>query len=227
MQEYSVIFVNNSNNLTSACLFQKMPRVNQSGLFQLAWQASKAYPTVSVRFQWTVSYDFIWGKTGKLEAGISFFAAQVVPANLSTTNQITFDYLSGAYLFKNQSQGAAPNSLTILESAQIPADQTTSIGIGMSGKGTCVLQASPNLNVNFTPDSPPQYFITAGDYAQGDVLPSTILNAVAPIVFPTNVYSMTAILKQNNTWDVQTTQAVNAIYLEALSTNPKAKWGIF
>jgi hypothetical protein len=71
----------------------------------------------------------------------------------------------------------------------------------MSGSGTFVVPASPNLNLVFTPH--PKYWVTAGTFATGEVLDSEQLTNTAAVEFPPGVYAMVATLQLDNTWTVQ------------------------
>lgn len=46
---------------------------------------------------------------------VSGTSAQVWPADSSTSNQVTFDYVGGAFTFEDQTQGPAAGSLSILQ----------------------------------------------------------------------------------------------------------------
>lgn len=221
-QTYTLIVVNNSSNPGNACVYQKDPDLGVPNVMSLAWFAKYAFPTTTLRFSWTVDYNFVWSQTGQLVPGVMFTASQSPSANLSTTNQITLDYQSGAYDFTNQTQGPEAGTLYIREGPSVPLNQAA-VGIGMSGFGTFVVQAQPNLNLTFTPD--PEYWITFGTYSQGQVLNIGSITNPAQIVFPPNIFSMTAILDQSNKWSVQSTATVNAAHVSALKSSSSARWG--
>lgn len=46
------------------------------------------------------------------------------------------------------------------------------------------------------------YWVTAGDFEQGEVLDVTEIANAAAVVFPPGVFAMTAVLGANNTWTV-------------------------
>jgi len=222
--DYNLIFVNNSSQLGSACVYQQDPGIGMLDVLSLAWFSKAAAPTSRVQFNWTGDYSFVWSETGTLVPGAMFTASQTWDADLSRTNQVQFTYLAGgAYTFQNQTHGPRPGSLYILEDGTIPPNQA-SVGIGMGGSGTFVMQAQPNMQAIFTPT--PQYWITFGNYIQGEVLDLTTINNPAEIVFPPNVYSMTAILSPNNTWTVAPTSSINRAFGESRKNNPEALWGV-
>lgn len=70
----------------------------------------------------------------------------------------------------------------------------------MSGKGTFVTQAQPNLHLVFTPH--PRYWIAAGTFTEGEVLDQETITNAAEVAFPANVYAMQAVLAADNTWTV-------------------------
>lgn len=219
--QYSLIFVNNSTQTGDACVYQQDPNITDPNVMSLAWFSKKAAPTTTVQFDWTIDYSFVWSETGQLRPGVMFTASQTWAADLSTTNQVQFTNLGGAYTFQNQTQGPQQGSLYILEDNTIPPNQA-SVGVGMSGSGTFAVQAQPNTTAIFTPH--PQYWITFGNYVQGEVLDITTISSAANIVFPPSTYSMTAILNADNTWTVQPTSSVNAALVAGREHDRSLRW---
>ncbi|HEX8254463.1 MAG TPA: protein rhiA [Thermoanaerobaculia bacterium] len=204
--EYTVIFQNNSSNAVSACIYQVDTNIFAPNAQSLAWFAKAAAPTTRAVFNWTVDYCFTWAETGELIPGVLFAASQTWAADLTSTNQITFSTAGGMYMFSNQQQGPRPGSLYIREDSAIPLKQAA-VGIGMSGAGTFAMQAQPNMNLVFTPN--PKYYITFGEFTPGEVLDIPSIANKAELQFPPNVYSMTAVLNEDNTWSVMPTSQVN------------------
>lgn len=200
--QYSVIFINNSNNQGSACLYQRDPNIGIPNVMSLAWFARTSFPTTKIQFQWTIDYCFVWSQTGQLVPGVVFEASQVWPADLSNTNQVTFTNQGGAYTFLNQMAGPQQGSLFIRVDNTVPPYQAA-VGIGMSGAATFATQAQPNWSLVFTPH--PQFWIAFGNFTQGEVLDVEAISNPAQIQFPANVYSMTATLNPDNTWTIQPT----------------------
>jgi len=205
--KYSVQFRNHSSNNGSVCVYQTQPDLS-SNVMSLAWFTQYVYQTSTATYSWSIDYSFVWAETGELMPGITFLDTQNWSADLSTTNKVTFthDAQHGAYTFKDQTAGSA-GSLTIVEDNTIPLKQA-SVGIGMSGAGTFVVQAQPNLSLIFTPH--PQYWITFGNYTQGEVLDITSITNAALLSFPTGVYSLVATLNQDNTWTIEPLAQANA-----------------
>jgi hypothetical protein len=225
--QYTLVFVNHSSRTADVCVFQQDPLLLSVGSLEtVAWLVQPANPTTVVTFQWTADYDFVWSAPGKLAPGVQVSSAQVWPADLSTKNQVTFTKTDGAYTFQNQTQGLTAGRLIISEISTIPAQQAA-VGIGAAGAATFVVQAQPNLSLTFTPSATPQYWITFGSYLAGQVLDVTGIpaNEKIQVVFPFNVYSMTATLNADNTGSVVPTTAVNAAFLAARKKDPMAVWG--
>lgn len=208
--QYTLTVVNDSTNFVDMCMYQIDPDIGVPDVLSLAWFTKPAEPTTTVVFTWTVSYSFIWSETGTLQPGVSFNASQTWPADPSVVgvssatkagNQIGFtDPPDEAYTFvSTPTTGAKAGTLYVTEDATIPLKQA-SVGIGMSGSGTFAVQAQPNENLSFTPN--PVYYLAAGTYEQGEVLDIGSVNNPTAIRFPAGVFSLTAVLLEDNTWKV-------------------------
>ena len=220
---YNLLFQNNSTNTGSVCIYQTDPDISDPNVLSLAWFAQGAAPTTQIGFDWTVDYSFVWSQTGVLKSGVRFAASQTWPADLSKANQVTFTNTGGIYTFRDQTAGARAGSLYVTEDGSLPINQT-SVGIGMSGKGTFAVQAQPNQNVVFTPH--PKYWIAFGNFQPGQVLDVGTINNPAEISFPPNTYSMSAILNRDNSWTISTLSRVNAAFLRAKEKQGDlAVWG--
>jgi hypothetical protein len=211
-QKYAIRAMNSSTNSGSFCIFQQDPNLGVSGALPVVWFSKYVHPQTAVRFDWTTDYNFVWSETGLLSPGVDFDASQVFDADLQGLNQITLTYIGGAYTFSNQGKGPKPGPLYIREDASIPLKKA-SVGIGMSGSATFVVQAQPNLSLNFTPL--PRYYIAFGDYTQGEALALPEMTNTAEIAFPQNIYSMAAILNADNSWTVDSTLSMNKSLVEA------------
>lgn len=204
--QYSLRVFNNSSNTGDTCVYQQDPDLGVANAMPLAWMAKRGHPQTTIVFRWCVLYDFVWSESGLLAPGAVVDASQTFEADLQNANQITLTFTDGAYTFINQMKGPQPGKLYVLQDQSIPLRQAC-VGIGMSGLGTFVVQAQPNIGLTFTPH--PRYYLTFGEYQQGEVLePSTINNPVE-IQYPANIYSMTAILNPDNSWTVMTTTSAN------------------
>jgi rhizosphere induced protein len=221
---YSLIFQNNSSNGWTAAVYQQAPNISQQDVMSLAWFAQAADPSTTVTFYWQINYDFVWSETGTLVPGVLFSASQNWSTNPEgQNNQVGFTYGNGGpFTFNNQTAGPQQGTLYIAQDGTIP-ENTAAVGIAMSGAGTFVVQAEPNITASFTPT--PNYWITFGDYVQGQVMDIQQITSAAQIVFPVNVTSMTATLNANNSWTVQQTSLVNAALVQARRRNPRARWG--
>lgn len=198
-QNYQLYFVNNSTMSGNACVYQQDPN-RMPNVMSLAWFTKAANPNTTLMFNWDIQYNFVWSQTGMLVPGVVFFASEKVNADLSQQNKIGFSYQNNAFTFqKPPVQGPQAGTIFIEQDGTIPAN-TASVGIGMSGAGTFAVQAQPNVLATFTPH--PEYWITFGNYQQGEVMDIGTITQKAQISFPPNVYVMTATLNADNTWKV-------------------------
>jgi rhizosphere induced protein len=205
---YSIYFDNQSNNTGSVCVYQKEPDIKDPKVMSLAWFSKPAHPTTKVQFKWQIKYNFVWDQTGELKPGIIFDATQIWDADLMTRNTVTLTHDSDGYNFKELTSGGQQGTLYIKEDDTI-LDDDVSVGIGMSGFGTFVKQGQPNWNLNFTPH--PEYWVTFGDYEQGQVLDIGSISNTAQIAFPRNVYKMQVTLQENNKWKIEPIKALQHV----------------
>lgn len=204
--QYQLVVVNNSDNVGSVCVFQRPAEAAETpNIMSIAWLTKRLYPTSQVRFTWELDYQFVWAETGELKPGVTFDAGQSWQAGLTENNMVTLhcdEY--GAYTFQNQTTNAnATGSLVIQQDSTIPLNRA-SAGLGMGGQGVYALQAQPNMTIIFTPH--PTYWLTFGEYTQGEVLNTSEIANMTQISFPPNVYSMKAVLGANNVWSVTTAE---------------------
>jgi hypothetical protein len=218
--QYTLTFLNNSTLSADFCLFQQDPDLGVSDALPLAWFTKYVLSGQGQQavFYWSINYSFVWGQTGQLIPGVTFNASQILPADLSTSNQVTLNQVSGAYEFIDQTAGSRNGELYITENGTIQLD-TVSVGIGMSGSGTFAVQGEPNMNLVFTPH--PQYWCAFGTFTPGEVLDVEEITNTAQISYPPNTYAMYAILNQDNTWTISTTQNVNEILIRERKKDPK------
>ncbi len=199
-QPYTLRFKNRSNSQHDFLCYQQGIDTNQPGVYTLAWFAKPVANGVDVDFTWTIDYYFVWSEQGILKPGISFVANQVVQADLTNDNKIGFTDVGGAFQFGPVTTGGASGSLTIDSDNTIPKGKAM-YGVGMSGYGTHVVPAEPNMSALFTPH--PEYWVSFGDFEQGQVLDIQTMVNDAEVQFPANVYQMTATLDSGNNWTIQ------------------------
>ncbi len=203
MANYEIIFKNNSDHQGDFCVYQQDPDNTDPLVMSLAWYSKKTNPNVKDTFNWTIDYSFVWDETGELIPGVLFEASECLPADLTSDNFVSFSKENGAYWFQDQqTKQAYVNRLAISQDGSIPASEA-SVGVGMSGAGTFVRNAEPNMVYQFTPH--PEYWVTFGTYEQGQVMDITTITQTAEVDFPNGVYSMTATLNADNTWTVAPT----------------------
>ncbi len=202
MPPYQLTFDNQSPQDGTAAVYQHDLDISYSNAMSLAWFAKKAYTGTTVTFTWNIDYCFVWSQTGILRPGVQFVAGQTVDADPNQKNRIGIDCdpRAGAYHFILPPTEGQHGTLEIMCSNRVPSSMV-SIGIGMSGFGTCVVQAGPNTIETFTPH--PKYYIVFGQFQQGEVLNITeVASKSAKVNFPANVYRMKATLDSRNNWSV-------------------------
>jgi len=199
MTKYSVTVVNNSVNTGAICIYQTSPDITEPKVMSLAWFSKVAHPKTQVSFDWSIDYSFVWDETGLLIPGVTFDASQSLPTDLSSKNMVTLDYSEGAFVFENQTKGAKNGTMYITCDGNLPLN-VASVGIGMSGAGTFVVQAQPNINLNFTPH--PTYWVTFGNYTPGQVLDIGEITNKQKLEFGANIYNLDVVLNRDNTWTV-------------------------
>jgi rhizosphere induced protein len=201
--QYNVVATNNSTTTWNFYMYQKMPGPASPNVFSLAWFVYPVAPTTTVKFTWYIRYSFVWSRTGVLVPGVTFEASQdwsADPAGLSSGNLVNFGInSSSAPTFYNQAMGGSSGSLSIFNDNTVPASMY-SVGIGMSGAGTYVVQGQPNTTTIFTPS--PSYFISFGNQIQQGQVLETVVGNSQQITFPTSVYTMYAALGGNNLWTI-------------------------
>ena len=199
MTQYSVTVANNSVNTGAICIYQTSPDISDPRVMSLAWFSKVAHPKTKVQFDWGIDYSFVWDETGVLIPGVTFDASQTLPASLTSNNQVTLSYSAGAFEFEQQTTGGKNGTLYITNDSSLPLNQA-SVGVGMSGAGTFVVQAQPNINLTFTPH--PTYWITFGNYTPGQVLDVGQITNKQQLEFAPNTYSLNVQLKSDNTWSL-------------------------
>ncbi len=220
LDQLTIIFVNNSGASGNVCLYQKIP---EGSSFPIAWFTEHVHPTSRASFTWDPSdIGFVWSQTGQLSPGISCGVSQFWKSDLSTDNQVNFTRQDDAYTFENQCQGQQPGFLTIRADSTLIPEQA-SVGTGMAGAATQLMQASLNMNYEFVVH--PEYWISFGEHTRGEVIDIETVTSPAQIKFPVNTHSMTAILQHDSTWTIAPTWQVNNSYTQARKENNKIRFG--
>lgn len=195
--QYSLTCINNSSLLGSFAVFQAAPQLTvPANVFSLAWFARPAHPGTQVTFQWTLEYSFVWSETGVLKPGITFAASETVPADPFRQNftQLTEDNFGASYFTPPNTTGTV-GSLTIQQLSNVVPNRTA-VGVGMSGAGTFVVQAAPNMTAVFTPH--PNYWVVFGNYRTGQVMDIEDVTGEVEVTYAGSLTSRTALLQPNN-----------------------------
>jgi hypothetical protein len=202
MTNYSLAVVNNSTEFQDICVYQKPGDLGVASAHVIAWLAAPAWPNTTVDFEWSPEYCFVWSQTGQLSPGTTVQASEIVPADPGdrAANQTVLDYDQGAFRFVAGDAVDDPElgSLYIREGSTVPPGRA-SVGIGMSGRPTFLVDAEPNMRVAFTPH--PGYWVTAGSFKSGQVLDLEAITNEAQVPFDVT-RAMQAVLGPTNTWEV-------------------------
>ncbi len=194
---YTVVFMNNFKESGDVCIYQADGI--SSNIMSLAWLVKTVHPTTLLGFQWTYDYDFVWAETGPLNINDIFNATQTWEANLSDKNEVKLAKHDSVYTFEDLTRGPKEGRLYIRTEWTLPSNQF-SVGIGMSGLASLVVQAEADMNLEITPS--PKYRITFGSYIQGQVLDTDSILDWAGIEFPVGVTMMGVVLSRDHTWSV-------------------------
>ena len=203
-EQYHLELVNDSNQEWTFYVYQKAPERTHEKIFSLAWLVSPFKVRVGdhINFDWSIDYQFVWSSSGTLMPGVVFRAGGEKPCKPSGKNHTKFSAPVGkAPGLSDAFKGGDQGTLCIEDGEYVPPD-TFSVGIGMSGNGTFVDQAGPNLTHLFTPT--PNYWVAAGREVKiGTVLDIQTVTKTDQVIFDHNVYSMKATLTQSNEWEIK------------------------
>lgn len=197
--KYTLNVSNHSTQTGTFCIFQEIADNNMSNGQTIAWLAKTAHPTTTLEFEWHTDYNFVWAKTTSMEPGTVIKAGQSWEANLTTTNQVTFDYSENSYTFSNQTQGPEAGKLFIDQTTKVRLNDA-SVGIGMSGKGTFLYPSQPNTTLVLTPK--PTYWLIFGDYVEGEILDiSKVMDNALKLTYE-GTTEMNVELQADDTWRI-------------------------
>lgn len=198
LSTYRLTFENRSNRAGSVCLYQTHPELGRREAWPLAWFARYNYPTTRVEFHWRTEYCFFWHEAKSFRGGRVM--SQTWPADPKSSNHVTLTR-HRAYGFCGLKASRRPGRLLIQTDGTLPLRQAWA-GIGMSGSGLFAVPVQPNLDLAFTLH-PPEYWLTFGNYRQGDRLDLARIANPVRLKFLPNCYTMSAILQVDNTWRVE------------------------
>ncbi len=202
-RRYTLWFVNESLLSGQACVYQDRANApcSQPLVAQLAWRLAPAHPQVQLCFAWEVAYECVW-----FEQGGSVSARQFCSADTLAGTAVMLERNRYGSQFQALSEQATRGQLAIHADRSIVAGGALRLGIGMDGGGSFAVPASPNIVTVFAPvpESELVYWISFGAYGlQPDaVIDTAVLNRPARICFPANVDTLTAVLDQQNEWQV-------------------------
>ena len=219
--DLTLIFVNSSSKAGDFSVYQANPGLVGS---TVVWFQKSAQPTTRIDFTWNdQALGFAWQETGKVAESITFEASQFWPANLNTTNQVSFEKTSEGYTFANQTAGPQNGELLILQENSVVSDEVL-VGVGMAGAPTFLYNAQPQNKIIYKPDI--QYWVEFCYETESGSVIIRECNAPEQVIYPTGVTSMTAILNEDFSWDIKTTDQVNADFDEAVKKDSSVVWGL-
>lgn len=196
--QYSVTFINKSYNQGSVCIYQTNHSLEHD-VMSLAWITKRVHPSTSVIFKWGLDYSFFWCETGELQSGIIFRASQVWLADGEYNNSVTYKYIDDAYTFDNLTHRDKNGIFYIKQDCTIP-HKTSSVGISVAGSGAFVTQAQPNLTLTFKLN--PEYWITFGNFHEGEVLNLEEIYNKQNLKFSSSIRNICATLNEDNLWTI-------------------------
>ena len=208
---YNVMVKNQSSQPWTFFLYQNPPENAKA----LVWMASPYNIGIGDQysFSWTDTYQFAWAYTGPLEPGAIFTAGGFKETDPHNKNMTKFTVQDNTPSLSNPTTGGPPGTLVIKDGPAVPSYRY-SVGIAMSKHPIFALNAGPNLVHIFTPSNTPSYYVSASNkVTEGEVLytlmtsPFEILltaTEAKELIFPANVFSLTATLTDANIWDIQT-----------------------
>ncbi|PSL55998.1 hypothetical protein B0I31_104289 [Saccharothrix carnea] len=201
---YTLDVRNDSTQFQDLCVYQHAVDLGVPNALSLAWLTAPAWPDTTVTFEWDLDYCFVWSAAGSLRPGVRFEARETWPADPEglTENQVLFDYADGAYRFVPGKATGDPQlgSLYLDVLPSVPAGGAA-VGIGLSHAAVFAATAQPDETLVFTPE--PNYWLTAGAYAAGEVLDVEQIDDVVQLQYGGTSH-LTAVLNADNTWTITT-----------------------
>lgn len=191
---YDLFFCNDSQFGGLVCVYQDPRNVSANSMNgqTLAWMVCGADTGVEINFKWQVEYDFVWFNNA------STVTQQIKDASVGA---VTLSLKQYGYHFQPVTP-SPKGALSIQSDASIPLENSTLVGIGMSGAGTLAFAALPNTNYGFTPISSTslQYYVAfGGDFQLNCPIESSNPTCgPLPLSYPAGVYAMTVTLTSNN-----------------------------
>ena len=206
---YKVIVKNQSSKAWTFFLFQRPPE-DATDAQSLVWMATPFNIDVGGQytFSWTATYQFVWADTGLLEPEVILNAGGFKDADPKDNNLTNFTVKNNTPSLSDSTTGGPTGSLVIEDGPNVPSNKF-SVGLAMFNKAIYALNAGPSLTHIFTPSEQPSYYVCASDaVTEGEVLFTpgfslVTLSGVKELIFPTNVFALTATFTNANTWEIQ------------------------
>lgn len=209
-QTYRLEMLNNSDNSYDFCVYQRSADTTLEPVDSVAWSVYSLAPTVKGSLMWSPDLEFVWGPAGVVAPGVIFEASQRWPGSPTGQNVVTLQKnAGGALTFADLGAGGKQGAMTIETRQDVPP-QDIAIGLNMTittehshtaASAALIAQAHPGQRAVFAP--PGSYWLTFGSFKTGEILSNTKMAHSVQLVFPTNVYELSATLNRDETWTVK------------------------
>ncbi len=197
---YSLRLVNESPLAGNMCLFQRDPRQeDEDEVFSLAWLSRPCPPGRGLTLKWNLDYGFAWSSTGPLRPGLIFKPEQLIPADPSGAGRpsVTFGQLGSGFCFVDGHNPTA-GCLNLNLDSSLP-EREVSVALTVDGEPAFARMAGLDMAFTFQPR--PEYWITFGPYAQGEDLEAgQVMNGGVKLDLGGPKLSAEAVFQRNCGW---------------------------
>lgn len=175
--EYTLEVRNNSTSVQDFVVYQSDPNLNANNASTLAWFVAPLKANARTDLSWNPDYSVSLSDSADLKVGAVYRPAQTLPVSPGAPGDdgVDLSYIGGVLgMDRAKSLDQSKGTLSLEEPRKIPRDDG-SVALGMAGRPAFAWKAEPNHTLRFTPH--PEYWITAGDFTQGEVInPQTVSN---------------------------------------------------
>lgn len=203
------VFNNSELPSPTFAVFATLPTQSDYATLNLAWLTQQIDATNNYTFTWDLTWGFLWSAQGT-DPDHQWSGTGHLPADpLSPTEcAASFTYNGDFELLPAQ---GTPNGSTLWitdsPTVPIPSVKASSVAVTLGGKPACVTNAGPNLHQTFTLH--PTYYISAGDYVQGQMVDGDSVTSYQELTYAAGTTSLTATLGPDNTWSVADSATVD------------------
>lgn len=205
---YSLTVINNSEiDRPTFAVFATLPMSSSYKSFNLAWLTQPINAGNHYTFTWNLTWGFCWSAQGT-QAGYQWAGGGSLPADPNSVTECSAEFTyNGDFQLMPTSGKPNGSTLWIKDSASLPNDQASSVGVTLSGKSACVTDAGRNLHQTYTLH--PTYYIDAGQYVEGQMVDGSSVTDFQQLAYTNGNTALTATLNLDNTWNVSNSAQVN------------------